>query len=178
MWSLVPATVAVSGQTGLSAAQLASRSRGVVLVDVTAGKPSELHFALSKHSTLSAGTVTFNVRNAGKTLHDFKVCTAPLTGPASTNACAGKATKMLRPGQKTTLTIALTKSGTYEYLCSVPGHAAAGMRGHLTVSPPSTATPAAAVMTTPAATSPTTPPPAGADQTPPASNGFMGGGGG
>ena len=36
------------------------------------------------------------------------------------------------PGETSTLTATL-KQGTYTFLCPVPGHAAAGMKGTLTV---------------------------------------------
>src|SRR5262249_57039988 len=129
-------------------ASRASGSGAVELVGITAGKPSELHFTVSKPSKLSAGTVTFTVKNAGKAVHDFKVCTAPLMGAAA-NTCAGRATKMLKPGQTATLKVALTKSGTYEDLCSVPGHAAAGMKGLVTIT---LAAPAAGPAAAPAMT--------------------------
>ena len=48
---------------------------------------------------------------------------------AAANACAGKATKTVHPGQTVTLTVKITKAGKYEVLCSLPGHAAAGMKG-------------------------------------------------
>ena len=37
------------------------------------------------------------------------------------------------PIASTALTIKFTKTGTYEYMCTVPGHAAAGMKGDLKV---------------------------------------------
>ena len=40
-------------------------------------------------------------------------------------------TALLKPGQSATLTVTLKKRGKYEYLCLVPGHAAAGMKGLL-----------------------------------------------
>jgi uncharacterized cupredoxin-like copper-binding protein len=86
-------------------------------VSVTAGKPSELHFKLSK-STLSSGAVTFTIKNSGTLAHDFKI--------------AGKRTKLLKRGQSTTLTVTL-KKGRYPYLCTVPGHSAGGMKGTLIV---------------------------------------------
>jgi hypothetical protein len=38
-------------------------------------------------------------------------------------------TKTLHPGQSATFTVTIKKAGKYEYLCSIPGHAAAGMKG-------------------------------------------------
>jgi uncharacterized cupredoxin-like copper-binding protein len=113
-----------SGQTR------AKSSAKVTVVTVTAGKPVELGFKLSRWSMLPAGTVTFKVTNKGYATHDFKLCTVPATTSAK-NACVGKVTKLLRRNQTATLTVKLTKNGKYEFLCSVPGHAAAGMKGLL-----------------------------------------------
>ena len=83
-------------------------------IAVTAGKPSEFHFILSK-KTAALGTVTFKVTNNGNLPHDFKI--------------SGHKTKLLSPGQSQTLKIAFKKKGSYPYLCTVTGHAAAGMKG-------------------------------------------------
>ena len=58
---------------------------------------------------------------------DFKVCTRTVA-VTKANSCTGKVTKRLNAGQSTTLTVVL-KKGTFEFLCTVPGHAAAGMKG-------------------------------------------------
>ena len=86
-------------------------------VKVTAGKPTEFHFTLSK-SSVAKGAVTFTITNKGKLEHDFKI--------------GGKTSKKIQPGKSTTLKVTL-KSGKLKYLCTVPGHAAAGMRGTLSV---------------------------------------------
>ncbi len=67
---------------------------------------------------LTRGVATFTVVNRGEATHDFKI--------------AGKKTKILNPGQRTTLKVTL-KKGTYAYLCTVPGHAALGMKGKVVV---------------------------------------------
>ena len=87
-------------------------------IAVTAGKPSEFHFILSK-KTAALGTVTFKVTNKGNLPHDFKI--------------NGHKTKLLSPGQAQTLKVTFLKAGKYPYLCTVTGHAAAGMKGTLTV---------------------------------------------
>ena len=99
---------------------------------MTAGKPSELAFKLSKTSMVPAGTVTFKVTNLGVAFHNFKVCTIPVPSAAGAkNACFGKTTTVLKHGQSATLTVALPTTGKYEFLCTVTGHAAAGMKGLL-----------------------------------------------
>ena len=87
-------------------------------VTVVAGKPTEFKFTLSKKS-VPRGTVVFKVTNRGTTSHDFRI--------------AGKKTRNLRAGKATTLSVVLKKAGKYPYLCTVPSHAQAGMKGVLTV---------------------------------------------
>ncbi len=43
------------------------------------------------------------------------------------------ATKLLGPGESDTITFVAPAAGTYDYICSFPGHALAGMRGTLNV---------------------------------------------
>ena len=106
--------VVVAGLVLAATALAAPTATGVA---VTAGKPSELKFTLSKTS-VPAGAVTFTVTNKGTSTHDFKI--------------AGKKTALLRPGKTAKLVVVL-KKGKAAYLCTLPGHAAAGMRGTITV---------------------------------------------
>ena len=78
----------------------------------------EFSFKLSKKSAPS-GVVVFTVTNKGKLMHDFKI--------------AGKKTPLIKPGKSATLKVTLKKHKKYAYLCTVPGHAAAGMKGTFTV---------------------------------------------
>jgi nitrite reductase (NO-forming) len=114
-------------------------SAKVTVVTVTLGKPSEFGIKLSKFSNLPAGVITFKVVNKGKAQHDFKVCAVPAKTTAN-NACNGKVTLLLNSGQTATLTVTIVKKGTYEYLCTVPGHAKIGMKGLMGVGVPVTAT--------------------------------------
>jgi uncharacterized cupredoxin-like copper-binding protein len=106
---------------------LAHQSRpGASIVEVTAGEPSEFHFTISK-TKLPLGAVTFHVTNEGTLPHDFKI--------------AGKKTKLLSPGQSQTLVVKFEKAGRYAYVCTVTGHAVAGMRGALEIAAPAAAPP-------------------------------------
>jgi uncharacterized cupredoxin-like copper-binding protein len=91
-------------------------------VTVTAGKPSEFKFTLNK-KTLTKGktalAVSFKVTNKGSIAHDFKI--------------NGKMTKSLAAGKTQTITVRFTKKGKYAFLCTLPGHAAGGMKGTFTV---------------------------------------------
>lgn len=78
----------------------------------------EFGFTLSQQ-TISAGKVTFEMRNIGSLMHNFDLI-GSLDGP------------FLVPGQTSTITVTL-KPGTYTYVCSVKYHAAEGMQGTFTV---------------------------------------------
>ena len=109
------ASMAVALAVALPVAAGASKA---TVVKVTAGKPSELKFTLSKKSS-AKGVVSFKVTNKGALEHDFKI--------------SGKVTKKLKPGTTATLRITFKKGGKFPYLCTLPGHAAAGMKGTFTV---------------------------------------------
>jgi uncharacterized cupredoxin-like copper-binding protein len=83
-------------------------------ISVTA---TEFNFKLSK-SRVPQGKVVFTLVNKGKLAHDFWI--------------GGKATPRVPPGKSATLTVTLA-AGELPYLCTVPGHSAAGMKGTLTV---------------------------------------------
>jgi uncharacterized cupredoxin-like copper-binding protein len=94
----------------------ATAKRQATTVTVTEGIP-EFAIKLSAKS-VKAGPVTFKVVNKGNLPHDFKI--------------AGKKTKLISPGGSATLSVTL-KKGKAPYECAVSGHAAAGMKGVLTV---------------------------------------------
>ncbi len=101
-------------------------------VSVTVTKAAEFKFKLSK-SALKKGIASFKVTNGGNLPHDFKVCSSN-KGNLKANTCTGRSTPLVTPGQSNTLRVTFLRSGTYEYLCTVPGHAAAGMKGLIKVS--------------------------------------------
>jgi mono/diheme cytochrome c family protein len=112
-------------QTDSASGQVAAAKATVITV--TAGKPSELAFKLSKSSNVAVGSVTFKVTNAGSLPHDFKICAKAVTSDKA-NTCTGKVTPVLAKGKSASVTLTLTK-GEYEYLCTEPGHAGGGMKG-------------------------------------------------
>ena len=87
-------------------------------VTVTAGKPTEFKFTLSK-KVVKKGIVSFKVTNKGMIAHDFKI--------------AGKKTKSLKTGTTQTIKVTFKKAGKYPFICTLPGHGAAGMKGVLVV---------------------------------------------
>jgi plastocyanin len=78
----------------------------------------EFGFTLSRQ-TISAGKVTFVMRNIGALMHNFDLI-GVLDGP------------FLVPGQTSTMTVTL-KPGSYTFVCSVKYHAAEGMQGTFVV---------------------------------------------
>jgi plastocyanin len=99
----------------VAAPALGSRTHATgTAVTVTA---TEFHFKFSKTS-VPHGSVTFTLVNKGHIGHDFKI--------------GGKKTPVIKPGKSAKLTVTL-KAGKAAYLCTVPGHAAGGMKGNLTV---------------------------------------------
>jgi uncharacterized cupredoxin-like copper-binding protein len=100
-------------------------------IKVSVGKPKEFGFTLSP-KTAPHGAITFTVTNNGQLPHDFQLCSKP-SSSASATSCTGKKTALISPGASAKLTVAVAKAGSYEYLCTVPGHAAAGMKGLLKV---------------------------------------------
>ncbi len=103
-------------------------------------KGSEFKYVLSRKS-VPAGVVIFTVNNVGKISHDFKI--------------AGVKTKVLAPGKSQVLRVTISKKGNYSFLCTLLGHAAAGMKGKLAVG----VAPVPVTTTTPPPTTTPTPPP-------------------
>jgi predicted lipoprotein with Yx(FWY)xxD motif/uncharacterized cupredoxin-like copper-binding protein len=116
--------------SAITTAATAPKATTTTKLSVRAGSPSEFKFTLSKTS-VRLGTATFAIVNRGTISHDFKVCSSPKGSLA--NACAGTASALVSPGASTTLTVHFRSKGTYEYMCTVAGHAAAGMKGTLRV---------------------------------------------
>jgi uncharacterized cupredoxin-like copper-binding protein len=112
----VVAVWAMTGKVGEPNAAAAGPppAASATTVAVTA---SEFTFVLSK-ATVPHGDVVFTIMNKGKLAHNFSI--------------AGKITALVSPGKTTSLTVRLV-AGSFPYLCTVPGHAGAGMKGTLAV---------------------------------------------
>jgi uncharacterized cupredoxin-like copper-binding protein len=108
-------TIVALAVVPLAAAASAQRT-ATATVSVKAG---EMYFKLSTKTLAKRAKVTFVVTNAGHLVHDFKI--------------GGKTTPLLQPGKTVRLVVTFTKKGSFPYECTVPGHAAAGMKGTFTV---------------------------------------------
>ena len=76
---------------------------------------AEFSFRLSAKSVPRPGRAACVVTIDGHVAHDFRI--------------DGRQTAMLQPGKSARLTVTFRKKGRFPYLCAVPGHAAAGMKG-------------------------------------------------
>jgi len=94
-----------------------------VTIKVTA---VDFKFKLSSHSA-RPGKVTFKITNKGAVSHDLKI--------------NGVTSKLISPGKSTSITVNFKKKGSYYYKCTVPGHAALGMKGYFKITRESTARP-------------------------------------
>ena len=112
------AAVVTSAYAAVRPAQ-AQAVHGKTLVASVNVAASEFKFVLSKKSA-GRGVVIFKVKNVGKLQHDFKI--------------NGRKTKLLSPGKSDTLRVTFLRKGAYPYSCTVPGHAAAGMKGVFKIS--------------------------------------------
>ena len=74
--------------------------------------------------TVKAGTVTFKATNDGQVTHNLEV-----EGPNGEEELPSD----LAPGDSGTLTVDLSKPGTYEFYCPVDNHKQMGMEGEITV---------------------------------------------
>jgi len=108
------AATAIAAAAFVVLAPFAGARTTATTVHVTA--KDTLRFTLSTKKAPHGKTI-FKVVNKGTLRHDF--------------AIAGKKTKLLGHNGTATLTVTLSK-GKHPYKCTVPGHAAAGMKGVFT----------------------------------------------
>src|SRR6266545_2888761 len=111
---LVCGAAASTALTGLSFAGAESPKSTGVTTTINVSM-TEYRFHLSA-SSAPVGTVVFEITNDGKAPHDFSI--------------AGKRSATIVSGASTTLTVSFSSSRTEPYLCTLPGHAEAGMLPH------------------------------------------------
>jgi uncharacterized cupredoxin-like copper-binding protein len=116
------ASVAIAGSAVTAQAsagpESARTAHAVTLLKRVNVAASEFKFVLSA-KTAKRGLVVFRVTNVGKIKHDFEI--------------KGRKTRMLSHGQTAVLRVTFVRKGHYAYKCTVPGHAAAGMKGVFTI---------------------------------------------
>jgi uncharacterized cupredoxin-like copper-binding protein len=115
---LAVTVAAVAGILAQAAVSAPSASKAAVTVNVTA---VDFRFRLSKTSVPKGSVVTFKVTNRGNAPHDFDIPTLR------------KGTAYLAPGKSASFKVAMTKSGSLRFVCTVPRHIELGMSGKFIV---------------------------------------------
>jgi len=118
--AVAAAAIASAGAAAQAAQQPASPQavHKAALIKRVSVSAKEFKFTLSS-KTAKRGIVIFKVTNTGALQHDFQI--------------KGQKTRKLSHGQSATLRVTFLRKGTYPYKCTVPGHAAAGMKGVFTI---------------------------------------------
>ncbi len=105
------------GWNGGSTTTTASAEPGAREITVEAG---DLWFEPGAIEIPAGTTINLTLRNTGAVFHDLTVTDLDLR-------------LNVEAGDTTTSAVSVDTPGTYEFFCSVPGHAAGGMRGELVV---------------------------------------------
>lgn len=80
---------------------------------------TEFKFTLKPKTVRKGVAVVFTATNRGRVAHDFRI--------------GGKKTALVAAGRRGTLRVTFKKAGRYAYICTLPSHAIAGMKGVLVV---------------------------------------------
>ncbi len=120
--------VALTTACGASAGPVAPRQAqdGSQQVALTVG--NSMQFAPGSIVVRAGEPVELALRNGGGIAHDFSL----------TEATASPVKVEAQGGQTARAAFTIDMPGSYEFVCSVPGHAAAGMRGTITANARST----------------------------------------
>jgi uncharacterized cupredoxin-like copper-binding protein len=114
------ATAATGGPGAGVAIPAADSTAGVQRVTVVVD--NSMHFAPSSIVVRAGQPVELTLRNGGGIPHDFAL-TEGVSQPVKIEAQGGRTARG---------TFTIDTPGTYAFVCTVPGHAAAGMRGTIT----------------------------------------------
>jgi uncharacterized cupredoxin-like copper-binding protein len=93
--------------------------------EVTIAAADSMRFTPAALTVEAGRPVRLTLRNEGQADHDF-VLSQGVPRPVKVEA---------KPGQSASATFTFARPGTYQFICSKPGHALAGMRGTITVTP-------------------------------------------
>jgi uncharacterized cupredoxin-like copper-binding protein len=111
--------VAIASLTLVQLGSASSDRQASATATTVTVRGGEFFFKLSTKSIATPRKVTFVFKNVGHVSHDFRI--------------SGKTTPQIQPGKTARLVVTFKKKGKFTYICTVPGHAAAGMKGVFTV---------------------------------------------
>jgi uncharacterized cupredoxin-like copper-binding protein len=124
VWILVPAALTLAGCGGSSSNQAASStSTGPAAGQTISLTEKEFSITPSTIKVAKTGTYTFDVKNDGTITHALEV---------EGNGVEQR-TGDISAGSSATLTVTLSKKGSYEVYCPIDGHRQNGMEASLTV---------------------------------------------
>ena len=95
----------------------------------------EFSFAPGSASANTGGQVEVTLNNVGSLDHSWTLVSEsadPLTVTDS-DAIAGATTGDVAAGESKTITFTAPAAGKYQFVCTIPGHAAGGMVGPMTI---------------------------------------------
>jgi nitrite reductase (NO-forming) len=90
---------------------------------------TDLKFSVPTLQAKVGQRLTVTLENRGVIEHDLAFPTVKADKPASALKTIAK------PGRTTTLEFTPTAAGSFEYICTIPGHKEAGMKGTINVAP-------------------------------------------
>jgi plastocyanin len=120
-----PAGVAVQAPAVDAASAAAPAAKAAIDAKIVA---TDLKFTPATLQAKVGQPVKVTIENKGVIEHDLTFPAIPSDKPA------GSLKTVVKPGQSTTLEFTPTKAGAYDYVCTIPGHKEAGMKGTITVS--------------------------------------------
>jgi len=121
--AVVVGVVALPRDDSPSTEQAASAAAPAASTGATSTVMASLkEFSISLDGTATAGPVTIHAMNEGSSAHNLT-----LVGDSS------KTTGDISPGASAVLDLGDLKAGTYELICTIPGHESSGMKATLTV---------------------------------------------
>lgn len=88
----------------------------------------EMRFKPNRINAKVGVPLTVRLTNEGTQRHDLNFQSIHMPG-------LGGAVSILEPGETRSITLTFDEPGTHLFICTLPGHAAAGMTGALFVSP-------------------------------------------
>lgn len=109
-----------TGQYQAPAQQTATPTTSMAMQEITV-TGSEFAFTPSTITVKKGQSVKITFKNTGAYPHNF------------TLADLNVQTKTIQPGEQDTITFTPVKTGSFAYICTVPGHADKGMKGTLIV---------------------------------------------
>lgn len=89
---------------------------------------ADMRFEPSRLDAKVGVPMTVRLTNQGSERHDLNFPSLHMPGLEGVES-------ILEPGETRTITLTFTEPGTHNFICTLPGHAAAGMTGAVFVTP-------------------------------------------